>query len=42
MVLGGGAASVDLSGERGWRGGDSAGIDESFWRVSLSLSLLGR
>jgi hypothetical protein len=42
MVLGGGAAAVDLSAERGWRGGDSAGIDESFWRVSLSLSLLGR
>jgi hypothetical protein len=42
MVLGGGAASLDLSGERGWRGGDSAGLDESFWRVSLSLSLLGR
>lgn len=42
MVFGGGAASLDLSGERGWRGGDSAGLDESFWRVSLSLSLLGR
>lgn len=42
MVLGGGAASLDLSGERGWRGGDGARLDESFWRVSLSLSLLGR
>jgi hypothetical protein len=42
MVFGGGAASLDLSGERGWRGGDGAGLDESFWRVSLSLSLLGR
>jgi hypothetical protein len=42
IVFGGGAASLDLSGERGWRGGNSAGLDESFWRVSLSLSLLGR
>ncbi|HYR10431.1 MAG TPA: hypothetical protein VEQ60_21835 [Longimicrobium sp.] len=42
MVFGGGAAQLDLSGERGWRGGDGAGLDESFWRVSLSLSLLGR
>jgi hypothetical protein len=42
MVFGGGAAQLDLSGERGWRGGDAAGLDESFWRVSLSLSLLGR
>lgn len=42
MIFGGGAASLDLSGERGWRGGDAAGLDESFWRVSLSLSLLGR
>jgi hypothetical protein len=42
MIFGGGAALLDLSGERGWRGGDAAGIDESFWRVSLSLSLLSR
>ena len=42
MIFSGGAASLDLSGERGWRGGDAAGLDESFWRVSLSLSLLGR
>ncbi|HEY0020660.1 MAG TPA: hypothetical protein VGC13_30455 [Longimicrobium sp.] len=42
VIFGGGAASLDLSGERGWRGGDAAGIEESFWRVSLSLSLLGR
>lgn len=42
MIFAGGAASLDLSGERGWRGGDTAGIDESFWRVSLSMSLLGR
>ena len=42
IVFGGGAATLDLSGERGWRGGDAAGFDESFWRVSLSLALLGR
>jgi hypothetical protein len=42
MLFSGGAAALELSGERGWRGGDAAGIDESFWRVSLSLSLLGR
>ena len=35
----GGAALLDLGAERGTRGG---GLDESFWRVSLSLSLLGR
>lgn len=42
IVFGGGAATLDLSGERGWRGGDSAGFDEEFWRVSLSMALLGR
>lgn len=42
IVLGGGAAQLDVSGERGWRGGDAAGLDESFWRIGLSLSLLGR
>lgn len=42
MRMAGGAAALDLSLERGWRGGDAAGLDESFWRVGLSLSLLGR
>jgi hypothetical protein len=42
IVFGGGAATLDLSAERGWRGGDTAGFDESFWRVSLSMALLGR
>lgn len=42
VVIGGGAATVNLSGERGMRGGDSIGLDESFWRVAFSLSLLGR
>ncbi len=40
--LAGGAALVDLAGERGWRGGGSATLDESYWRLSLSLTLLGR
>lgn len=40
--LAGGAALADLSAERGWRGGDDAGIDESFWRVAFSLTLLAR
>jgi hypothetical protein len=42
IIFAGGGANLDLSAERGWRGGDAAGFDESFWRVSLSLSLLGR
>jgi hypothetical protein len=40
--LAGGAALLDLAAERGQRGGGSAGFDESFWRFSLSLTLLGR
>jgi hypothetical protein len=42
MLFSGGAAALELGGERGWRGGSAAGLDESFWRLSLSLSLLGR
>lgn len=42
MLFSGGAAALELGGERGWRGGSAAGLDESFWRMSLSLSLLGR
>lgn len=42
MIFGGGAAALELAGERGWRGGEAMELDESFWRVSLSLSLLGR
>ena len=37
-----GAASIDLAGERGWRGSEGAGVDESFWRAALSLTLFGR
>lgn len=40
--FGGGAAMVDVAGERGTRGGGAAVLDEAFWRVSVSLSLLGR
>ncbi|CAN5839197.1 hypothetical protein BH23GEM7_BH23GEM7_00960 [soil metagenome] len=40
--LGGGAAVADLSLERGNRGGDGAGLSESFWRMAVSLTVLGR
>lgn len=40
--LAGGAALVDLAGERGWRGGSAAGVDERYWRLTASLTLLGR
>jgi hypothetical protein len=42
LVLGSGAAAVDLSAERGTRDGGDPLLSENFWRVSLSLSLLGR
>ena len=38
----GGAALIDASAERGWRGGTAAGVDEPYWRFSFSLSILGR
>lgn len=41
-TLGGRAAQLDASAERGWRGGGSAGIDEPYWRFSFSLQVLGR
>jgi hypothetical protein len=40
--LAGGQAQVDLGAERGWRGGDDAVLDESYWRLNLSLTLLSR
>ncbi|HEX5726744.1 MAG TPA: hypothetical protein VFX98_14810 [Longimicrobiaceae bacterium] len=40
--LAGGAALLDLGAERGWRGGSAAGFDESYWRLSLTLTLLAR
>lgn len=42
VLFAGGAAAVEFAGERGWRGSDAAGLDESFWRLSFSLSLVGR
>ena len=36
------AAAIDVGGERGWRGGSAAGIDEPYWRFSFSLRVLGR
>lgn len=38
----GGAALIDMSAERGWRGGASAGVEEPYWRFSFSLRILGR
>ncbi|HEX2095380.1 MAG TPA: hypothetical protein VHG28_23490 [Longimicrobiaceae bacterium] len=40
--LAGGAALVDLAAERGWRGGGDSVLDESYWRATLTLTLLGR
>lgn len=42
ILFSGGAAALEFGVERGWRGGDAAGLDESFWRGTLSLALLGR
>ena len=42
MLFAGGAAVLELGAERGWRGGDAAQVDEGFWRLSLTMSLLGR
>jgi hypothetical protein len=40
--LAGGGALADAAVERGKRGGSGAGFDESYWRFSFSLTLLGR
>lgn len=42
LVLAGGASRTDLAFERGTRGGEDAGIEESYWRFALSLTVLGR
>jgi len=42
LGFGGGAALLDASAERGWRGGSAAGVDEPYWRFSFSLRVLGR
>jgi hypothetical protein len=42
LRLADGAASLDAGLERGERGGDAAGITERFWRMTFSLTVLGR
>lgn len=42
LLLANGAVRADLATERGRRGGSNAGIDESFWRTTLSITVLGR
>ncbi|MEX2583588.1 MAG: hypothetical protein WD766_09945 [Gemmatimonadota bacterium] len=42
ILLAGGATRTDLSLEFGDRGSDGAALDESFWRVGLSVRVLGR
>jgi hypothetical protein len=42
LVLAGGAVRADLSAERGRRGGSEAGLEESFWRTTFSVTILGR
>lgn len=42
LLLGGGAARVDFSVERGSRGGADAGLEESYWRMLLTATVLGR
>lgn len=41
VVMAGGATRTDLGFERGTRGGDAAGIEESYWRLVLSVQVLG-
>jgi hypothetical protein len=42
LRMAGGGATIDAAVDRGDRGGAQAGISESFWRISLSLTVLGR
>jgi hypothetical protein len=42
MLLASGALRADLAAERGWRGGSDAGLEESFWRTTFSITVLGR
>jgi hypothetical protein len=35
-------AQLDLSAERGSRGGEAIGIEESFWRLAFTATVLGR
>jgi hypothetical protein len=40
--LAGGAAQLDVAGERGWRDGSGVAFDEPYWRISLSVLVLSR
>jgi len=42
LDLAGGAARTDFSVELGDRGGEAAAIEESFWRVGMTVRVLGR
>jgi hypothetical protein len=42
IILGGGATRSDLSFERGHRGDLAQGLEESFWRLNFSVSVLGQ
>lgn len=42
LTLGGGAARVDLAVERGSRGSADAGLEESYWRMLVTATVLGR
>lgn len=42
LVLGGGAARMDISAERGERGSEAAGLKETYWRLLFSATVLGR
>jgi hypothetical protein len=42
LVLGGGATRGDVSVERGRRGSANDGLNESFWRINFSVSVLGQ
>jgi hypothetical protein len=42
VVLASGAATVNLAAERGWRSGEGPGFDEAYWRLLLSVSVLGQ
>lgn len=42
LVLGSGAARVDFSAERGTRGSAAAGLEESYWRMLVTATVLGR
>jgi hypothetical protein len=42
IILGGGATRSDISFERGRRGELAQGLEESFWRINFSVSVLGQ